>query len=658
MSAMSLKILVVKLADLGDVMTATPALQYLRQTYPQAKIDLLLSHHTQALMAHSNMVDGLISANNFRFFSLREALKPHLLKEALALLRQIHSRKYDVVIILHHLTTTAGSLKYQAIARFSQAKYVLGLRPLHRRATYLSHVIPDEGFGAKHEIDYWLAVVGLLKQINVSAGNQPPLSSPQEEGSRILPPVGRVRGGLMSQPTLSVTPADTAWATKIIKKLGDRPLVVIHPGSGGFSTARRWAAQNFAYVADKLAKQGAKIIIVGTASDNTASVIGTMTHKATDLTGKTSLHQLTALLKEADLYIGGDSGVTHLATASDIPMVTIFGPTNASAWGPQGEERITHQAQLACTPCAYIGHAVGLRQGCEARTCLQLVTPEQVLTSAQSLLGYQKESLPNTKNTALKTGNWKLKTENFQTAKILDVRLHAITFDQTLACIEQFIATKSPHQIVTVNPEFVVTAQKDVVFRQILNRAALAFADGNGLLKAARWLGEPALPERVAGVDIVEALALLSAQKGYKLYFLGAMPGVAEKASEVLQAKYPGCVVVGCFAGSPQAKDEADIVARIQAANPDILLVAYGAPKQDKWIARNMTRLPASVCMGVGGAFDFISGTTSRAPLWMQRANLEWLHRFITQPWRWRRIWNAVPRFMWLVGREKVRNKK
>ena len=115
-------------------------------------------------------------------------------------------------------------------------------------------------------------------------------------------------------------------------------------------------------------------------------------------------------------------------------------------------------------------------------------------------------------------------------------------------------------------------------------------------------------------------------------------------------------MAVGTFAGSPRAVDEDEIVAKIQQANPDVIFVAYGAPNQDKWIARNMARLPASVLIGVGGAFDFISGVSAkRAPdLDATHAGLEWLYRFMQQPSRWRRIWNAVPRFLWLVWRERV----
>ncbi len=243
------------------------------------------------------------------------------------------------------------------------------------------------------------------------------------------------------------------------------------------------------------------------------------------------------------------------------------------------------------------------------------------------------------------------------TATILNVKVHALTNTQTLALIEAFIASGRPHQLVTVNPEFVIEAQQDEEFRQIINSAALALPDGIGLLKAARFLKTTSLPERVAGSDVVVKLAELSHQKGYRLYFLGAQPGVAEQAIQKLKEYYPQLQVAGCFAGSPALAENEAIVQRILPTRPDILLVAYGAPKQDKWIARNLARLQIPVCMGVGGSFDFIAGTARRAPRWIQRLQLEWLHRLVMQPWRWRRIWNAVPRFSWLVFKSRFSGK-
>jgi N-acetylglucosaminyldiphosphoundecaprenol N-acetyl-beta-D-mannosaminyltransferase len=230
---------------------------------------------------------------------------------------------------------------------------------------------------------------------------------------------------------------------------------------------------------------------------------------------------------------------------------------------------------------------------------------------------------------------------------ILGVRVDAITFDATLAHIEDYVADGHPRQIVTVNPEFVMTSQSNAEFRQVINEAALALPDGTGVWWASRRLGHP-IPERVPGVDLVDRLASLSADRGFRIYLLGAMPGVAEKAAKVLCARYPGLTVAGTYAGTPRVEDEAGIIAQVRAARPHILLVAYGAPAQDLWIARNLDRLGVPVCIGVGGAFDYLAGVRPLAPRWLRRIGLEWLHRLVTQPWRWRRML-ALPRFVWQV---------
>ena len=243
------------------------------------------------------------------------------------------------------------------------------------------------------------------------------------------------------------------------------------------------------------------------------------------------------------------------------------------------------------------------------------------------------------------------------TATILNVKIHAVTTIQTLALIEQFIAGGRPHQLTTTNPEFVVDAQHDEAFRHIINRAALSLPDGIGLLKAARFLNTTPLPERVAGSDLVGQLAELSHRHGYRIFFLGAQEGVAEQAIAKLKQRYPQLQVAGYYAGSPAIEENEDLLQRILPTRPDILLVAYGHPKQDKWIARNIERLQIPVCIGVGGSFDFLAGTSKRAPRWLQQLHLEWFHRLATQPWRWRRIWKAVPYFSWLVLRQKLRQK-
>jgi N-acetylglucosaminyldiphosphoundecaprenol N-acetyl-beta-D-mannosaminyltransferase len=235
---------------------------------------------------------------------------------------------------------------------------------------------------------------------------------------------------------------------------------------------------------------------------------------------------------------------------------------------------------------------------------------------------------------------------------ILGVRVDNVNYEQALSIIEGFVVSGTPHQVVTVNPEFIVTAQSDDDFRRVLNASALALPDGVGLLWAARFLGRP-LQERVTGTDTMQRLAALAAQKDYSLFLLGAAPGVAVETAARLCETYPGLRIVGTHAGSPALEEEDEIVRMIQRAKPDILFVAYGAPQQDKWIARNLERLGVPVAMGVGGAFDFISGRTKRAPRWVQRLGLEWLHRLCHEPWRWRRML-ALPKFVWLVLRERL----
>ena len=205
---------------------------------------------------------------------------------------------------------------------------------------------------------------------------------------------------------------------------------------------------------------------------------------------------------------------------------------------------------------------------------------------------------------------------------ILGVRIHAVTLAETLAWIEAAVATRAPRQICTGNPEFLMTARRDREFFEVLNRADLVVPDGVGLLMAARWLGAR-LPERVAGSDLIYRIAERAAQRGWGIYFLGAGEGVAARTAAKLRAIYPELRVAGTFAGSPKIEDEDAIVARVRAARPDILLVAYGAPQQDKWIARNRERLDVPVSIGVGGSFDFVAEEARRAPVWIRRLGLE-----------------------------------
>ncbi|MBX5448536.1 MAG: WecB/TagA/CpsF family glycosyltransferase [Thermogemmatispora sp.] len=241
-----------------------------------------------------------------------------------------------------------------------------------------------------------------------------------------------------------------------------------------------------------------------------------------------------------------------------------------------------------------------------------------------------------------------------RSVSVLGVRIDRVTQEEALAFIEEQIRRRRASgnclpccQIVTVNPEFVMEAQRNPAFRRAINEAALNVPDGIGVVWATRYLGQPA-PERITGTDLIPALAERCAAHGYRLYLLGAAPGVAEATAARLCARFPGLQIAGTYAGSPDPAEEEAILQRLAAAQADLLCVAYGAPAQELWIWRNLSRLPVAVAMGVGGAFDFLSGRKKRAPRAWQRLGLEWLYRLYREPWRWRRML-ALPRFALVV---------
>ena len=253
-----------------------------------------------------------------------------------------------------------------------------------------------------------------------------------------------------------------------------------------------------------------------------------------------------------------------------------------------------------------------------------------------------------------------------QSVYVLGVRVDRISQQQALDAMEQMIAhhranmgadTSRPHcqQIITVNPEFVMAAQRNDAFREAINSAALVLADGTGVVWATRFLGKPT-PERVTGIDTLPLLARRCAALGYRMYLLGAAPGIAEIAATRLQELAPGVEIAGTYAGSPALEEEDAIIERVRAAQADVLCVAYGAPAQDLWISRNLSRLPVAIAIGIGGAFDFLAGRQKRAPRAMQRLGLEWLYRLYREPSRWKRML-ALPRFalqVVLKGRKKT----
>jgi N-acetylglucosaminyldiphosphoundecaprenol N-acetyl-beta-D-mannosaminyltransferase len=196
-----------------------------------------------------------------------------------------------------------------------------------------------------------------------------------------------------------------------------------------------------------------------------------------------------------------------------------------------------------------------------------------------------------------------------------------------------------------------MVAQQNRRFARVLNSAALSVPDGVGLRWACRLAGKP-IRQVVHGVDLVERLARFGSKRGWRFFLLGAREGIAAKAAEVLTARYPGLIVSGSYSGSSDEADDAEAVARVLlAGRPDVLLVAFGAPKQELWIERNRDALGVPLAIGVGGSFDYISGDVQRAPTWIVRLGFEWLYRLIHQPWRWRRQTSLIRFVLKVVSR-------
>jgi lipopolysaccharide heptosyltransferase II len=364
------RILIVTLADLGDALLTIPALQALRQSQPQARI-VVLTTPLGRLALRDQPLDELIVFEKQRFNHPAQLLQPQNLRYALSLWRRLRQERAEACVILHHLTTWFGTLKYAALAAASGAKRRYGLD--NGRGFFLTDRLPDSGFGSKHQAEYWLDLLGLL---GVAARPQPGM-----------------------QPTA----AEQAAARQLLSGHDQaRPLIALHPGSGAFAPARRWPPQRFAALADALIDDGAQIVLVGgeEEADLRQALRHEMRHSASvlDLGGRTALGELAALLQQCAIFIGNDSGLAHLAASVGTPVVAVFGPTDPRAWGPYGGAawqpfggfdngvELLHSGQhaalkaaIACSPCIYRDHRLGTPQGCPDRTCLQRISVEQVL---------------------------------------------------------------------------------------------------------------------------------------------------------------------------------------------------------------------------------------------------------------------------------------
>lgn len=372
------RILVVKLADLGDAVLATPALAALRRGFPGARIDALTTPSARAVLELCPAIDGIIDFPKHLFDRPQDLARPDRLATMLRLAARLHAGRYDTVVLLHHLTTTFGGQKFRALCLATGARHRAGLD--NGRGDFLTHRAIDYGFGVRTEWEYGLDIVATL-------------GAPIDDAA----------------PAVTVPSPAVSAAHELLAEHGvTAPYLVIHAGVGAYSQARTWPAERFAAVAQALRTEtDLAILAVGTADEREAARPLLKVPGVVDLLGATSVSELAALLNRAQLVLGADSGVVHLAAALNTPTIAIFGPSNHEAWQPFGavEHRIGQgpipasralvvRAGLPCSPCFYTGYHLGRRDGCAMKTCLDLIEVDDVVTAARVLLSHQGEARP------------------------------------------------------------------------------------------------------------------------------------------------------------------------------------------------------------------------------------------------------------------------
>ncbi|MFN8499207.1 MAG: glycosyltransferase family 9 protein [Anaerolineae bacterium] len=372
------RLLAVKLADIGDVILTTPALRALRAALPDAQLDYLTSPNGAAALRGSTLVDDVLTFEKGRFDRLRCAADPSGTAAMARFGAHLRRRRYDAVLLFHHLTTAWGAAKFNGLLAASGAAIRAGID--NGRGALLTHRVPDAGFGVYHEVEYALQVAQCVAEGFAAADYRLdfPISDTADAAA------ARLMSGL---PTSSA------------------PRVAMFPGSGGYSLARRWPAPYFAQVADRLARQGGAVVLVGRSSDDTGRVRGAMaTTPALDLTDKTDLPTLGGVLRRVDLLVTNDGGPMHIAAAVGTPVVAVFGLSNDAAYGPwdgglpprlwppralapaRHSRHTVVKLDLNCMPCFYRGLRLGAPQGCPTRECLEMLSPALVLGAVEASL--------------------------------------------------------------------------------------------------------------------------------------------------------------------------------------------------------------------------------------------------------------------------------
>jgi len=329
------RLLLVKLADLGDAVIVSTALNATRETLPEFEVDLLLGSAGAPLYVGDARVRRVHSFDR-RLIEGCRVLSPLSLYAWGRLLWALRRERYEVVILAHHLTTLLGALKLASAALATGATVRAGLD--NGRGWFLNRRVPDRGFGVKREGEYWTELVSAV------AGRE----------SR-------------TSPSLAIQPAALRSARALLEaERATRPLIALHHGLGGWIPSRGWTVEGFAQVAALLHERtGGTVLLVGGPEEREAAqAVGGLSGVHTVvLAGRTDVPTLVALLSLCDVFVGTDTGVMHVAAAVGVPVVSLWGPTNEAAWGPLvspgGNAAVCLRAPDRPTPWVYVGRSMG-----------------------------------------------------------------------------------------------------------------------------------------------------------------------------------------------------------------------------------------------------------------------------------------------------------
>ena len=624
-------ILVIEYWNLGDLVILLPFLRNLRQSFPGARISLLVNAGNATFLEGQGLVDEFIPvrvpwAQHFSRWKKYNPFSRSWISFARAL-TALRKKQFD--------WTFSGRMDLRD-------NFLMWLIRARRRIGYgvggggfllTDRVVPD--VSRPHRADVWLHLLS-------AAGATP----------------ARDTGGYQLSDAVHAS-AQAFLASRGIPRAAS--LIGIHPGAR--IATRRWGDERFVEVAQRILDEtGMHVLWFSEPGNPSTEPLHPRCHPAA-----LDFRSFLAVLARCRLLLCNDSGPMHLANLLNVPVVAIFGSTNPVWFGPRGaHDRVVIRPEFWCRPC--FDYCIF-----EEPHCLRLISVEDVCQKVFPALHeltprFEPGEAPPSGETIDRASGRIAHNPDERLARItteaekqevspgapvvrrfrvLGVPIGAVQIPDVVTQMEAWIrGREGSHFIAVTNVHVLMEARHDADFKRLLESADLCVPDGSPLVWIGRWRGFP-LKRRVYGPDLLLDFCRETNTRGYRHFFYGAAPGVPEALAEKLKRQFPGLEVAGAYSpsfGALTPEEDARIVEMINRSEADVLWVGLGCPKQERWMSEHRERLRVPVMVGVGQAFDIHSGRLNQAPAWIREHGLEWLYRLLREPRRlWRRylIYNS-----------------